>query len=146
MYSAGKQSTRRNVILPKIDNGRSSNHHSGSGHHRIKKRQIFGGGTTDHQIKSTYDPSCPLTLELKHGGQKHRVSLPTENLDKSKKYYVTFTINNRGRGNKISRDSSQFEEEEEAEEEQKDQIHQINPNDENHQQHRNVIPQEVESR
>ena len=26
----------------------------------------------------------------------HQVHLPTENLDKSKKYYVTFTINRRG--------------------------------------------------
>ena len=42
--------------------------------------------------KTTFDPSTPLTLELKHGSQLHKVRLPTENLDKSKKYYVTFTI------------------------------------------------------
>ena len=30
---------------------------------------------------------------MQHGNQKHAVCLPTENLDKSKKYYVTFTIN-----------------------------------------------------
>ena len=48
------------------------------------------------KTKSFYDPTTPLTLELKHGGQMHQVHLPTENLDKSKKYYVTFTINRRG--------------------------------------------------
>ena len=42
--------------------------------------------------KTSFDPSTPLTLELKHGSQLHKVRLPTENLDKSKKYYVTFTI------------------------------------------------------
>ena len=79
-------------MLPKIDNGR--NHEAilrpmpiHQHHHRTKKRPIA-------VTKSSFDPNSPLTLELKHGSQLHKVKLPTETLDKSKKYYVTFTINN----------------------------------------------------
>lgn len=38
------------------------------------------------------DPSRPVTLELSHGNEKQVISLPTEKLDKNKRYYVTFTI------------------------------------------------------
>ncbi|XP_014247327.1 ankycorbin [Cimex lectularius] len=38
------------------------------------------------------DPSRPLTLELSHGPDKQIITLPTEKLDKSKRYFVTFTI------------------------------------------------------
>ncbi|CAH1392905.1 unnamed protein product [Nezara viridula] len=38
------------------------------------------------------DPSRPLTLELSHGSEKQVITLPTEKLDKSKRYFVTFTI------------------------------------------------------
>ncbi|RZF43086.1 hypothetical protein LSTR_LSTR001264 [Laodelphax striatellus] len=38
------------------------------------------------------DPSRPVTLELSHGKDRQVISLPTENLDKNKRYYVTFTI------------------------------------------------------
>lgn len=38
------------------------------------------------------DPSKPVTLELIHGAEKQIISLPTEELDKNKRYYVTFTI------------------------------------------------------
>lgn len=38
------------------------------------------------------DPSKPVTLELIHGSEKQIISLPTEKLDKNKRYYVTFTI------------------------------------------------------
>nr|CAD7577597.1 unnamed protein product [Timema californicum] len=38
------------------------------------------------------DPSRPVTLELSHGADKQVISLPTEQLDKNKRYYVTFTI------------------------------------------------------
>ena len=77
-------------MLPKIDNGR--NHEAilrpmPIHQHRTKKRPIA-------VTKSSFDPNSPLTLELKHGSQLHKVKLPTETLDKSKKYYVTFTINN----------------------------------------------------
>jgi hypothetical protein len=44
----------------------------------------------------------PLTLELQHAGQRHTVSLPTDSLDKNKKYYVTFTINSSTAGKKLS--------------------------------------------
>lgn len=84
----------RNVILPKIDNGR--NHEARA----FKRGRSLGGVplTGGHhskqkiQTRSTFDPSLPLTLELKHGGQLHKVRLPTDTLDKSKKYFVTFTI------------------------------------------------------
>lgn len=38
------------------------------------------------------DPNRPVTLELSHGGEKQIISLPTQNLNKNKKYFVTFTI------------------------------------------------------
>ncbi|KAL1110463.1 hypothetical protein AAG570_007991 [Ranatra chinensis] len=38
------------------------------------------------------DPSRPLTLELNHGSDKQIISLPTEKLDKNKRYFVTFTV------------------------------------------------------
>ena len=75
---------RREVVLPKIDNGRS---HEPFLRPVRKKKPIA-------VTKSSFDPNGPLTLELKHGTQLHKVKLPTESLDKSKKYYVTFTINN----------------------------------------------------
>ena len=40
-----------------------------------------------------FNPEDPLTLELQHGSQRQAVQLPTDTLDKSKKYYVTFTLN-----------------------------------------------------
>lgn len=74
----------KNVILPKIDNGR--NHLVTSARRREQNSQ-------------PYDPSDPLTLELHHGMSRQSVHLPTDSLDKSKKYYVTFTINQSpGRG------------------------------------------------
>lgn len=36
--------------------------------------------------------TAPVTLELSHGPEKQIISLPTEHLDKNKRYYVTFTI------------------------------------------------------
>ena len=45
------------------------------------------------QNREAFDPANPLTLELQHGAHRQAVQLPTETLDKSKKYYVTFTIN-----------------------------------------------------
>ena len=56
--------------------------------------QDCGHQETIHVSEQDFRPGItPLTLELQHGNQKHAVSLPTNNLDKSKKYYVTFTIN-----------------------------------------------------
>lgn len=89
------------MILPKIDNGRN--------HEKLQKRQRRSHGKIS--TRSTYDPTQPLTLELKHGGQLHKVRLPTENLDKSKKYYVTFTID-KAANNGIIEESS-FDENEE---------------------------------
>ena len=39
-----------------------------------------------------YDPSKPLRLELNHGGQKQALELPTQLLDKNRKYHVSFSI------------------------------------------------------
>lgn len=68
----------KSLILPRIDNGRN---------HSLPKRR------TQSQTVQPYLPGDPLTLELQHGQHKQSVHLPTETLDKSKKYYVTFTIN-----------------------------------------------------
>ncbi|XP_043192897.1 uncharacterized protein LOC122365605 isoform X3 [Amphibalanus amphitrite] len=40
----------------------------------------------------SYDPSKPLRLELNHGGQKQALELPTQLLDKNRKYQVSFSI------------------------------------------------------
>ncbi|XP_065211635.1 ankycorbin-like isoform X2 [Planococcus citri] len=53
------------------------------------------------------DPSKPVTLELIHGAEKQIISLPTEKLDKNKRYYVTFTI--KGSNNTEERSSSDGE-------------------------------------
>lgn len=53
------------------------------------------------------DPSKPVTLELIHGSEKQIISLPTEKLDKNKRYYVTFTI----KGAKNNQDKSSSESE-----------------------------------
>ncbi|KAG0724444.1 hypothetical protein GWK47_040542 [Chionoecetes opilio] len=39
-----------------------------------------------------YDPKNPLTVELQHGQARQQIVLPTDLLDKSKKYHLTFTI------------------------------------------------------
>ena len=93
----------RNVVLPKIDNGRNhlsklKRQTSSTADRKPRKKGSRNKITNGVKTKAFYDPSTPLTLELKHGGQMHQVHLPTENLDKSKKYYVTFTINRRGNG------------------------------------------------
>ena len=105
----------RNVILPKIDNGR--NHERN--HHKLprgirKRHHHRGQYPAEHMApitsRSTFDPATPLTLELKHGQQMHKVNLPTQSLDKSKKYYVTFTID-RANGFKDVIEESSFEDE-----------------------------------
>ena len=89
--------------MPKIDNGRNHHHQTSnkvkrqlSTDRKSRKKLTNRSFSNGVKTKSFYDPTTPLTLELKHGGQMHQVHLPTENLDKSKKYYVTFTINRRG--------------------------------------------------
>jgi hypothetical protein len=88
-------------MLPKIDNGRHplpARTRSGPG--RLGRPPTNGYNPdirhqeTIHVSEQDFQPGItPLTLELQHGNQKHAVCLPTDNLDKSKKYYVTFTIN-----------------------------------------------------
>ena len=121
------RSKGRNVILPKIDNGRNHGKSHGKRSSLRKSRQISS--------RSSFDPSTPLTLELKHGSQMHKVRLPTENLDKSKKYYVTFTID-KANSSSFSDDVIEEKSFEESESGQENMINQVTTH---------VIPQ-VESR
>ena len=94
-----KNYKKKGSILPKIDNGRLPARTS-SGPGRLGRPPSNGyypnqgHEETIHVSEKDFRPGItPLTLELQHGNQKHAVCLPTDNLDKSKKYYVTFTIN-----------------------------------------------------
>lgn len=44
------------------------------------------------------DPSRPITLQLAHGPCTQAIDLPTDKLDKNKRYLVTFTIKGAGDG------------------------------------------------
>ena len=102
LFFSGK--TRgRNVILPKIDNGRA--HGKKFKGNKGKRRPATSEAAVSASSQAPYDPNTALTLELKHGEQKHKVDLPTEKLDKSKKYYVTFTIN-RGKNGEVIENGS----------------------------------------
>jgi hypothetical protein len=56
------------------------------------------------------DPSRPVTLELSHGSDKQVISLPTERLDRNKRYYVTFTIKGGSNGSKEGKQAETSEE------------------------------------
>ena len=53
--------------------------------------------------RQRFNPEDPLTLELQHGSRRQAVRLPTDTLDGSKKYYVTFTINDHHNANSTSK-------------------------------------------
>ena len=53
--------------------------------------------------RQRFNPEDPLTLELQHGSQRQAVQLPTDTLDRSKKYYVTFTINDHANSTSTSK-------------------------------------------
>ena len=74
----------RSVILPKIDSG------LGDKRRRHKSLSVHG---------KAIQGSDPLTLELKTGKSPQSVQLPTDTLDKEKKYMVTFTINQADKSN-----------------------------------------------
>ena len=59
---------------------------------------------------SYVDPSRPVTLELSHGSEKQVISLPTERLDRNKRYYVTFTIKGGPNGSKEDKQAQPSEE------------------------------------
>ncbi|CAH0384964.1 unnamed protein product [Bemisia tabaci] len=69
---------RRNGFLPQIEGG--------------KKQRSQEAGTDIAKYLRNVDPTRPVTLELSHGPERQVISLPTEKLDKNKRYYVTFTI------------------------------------------------------
>lgn len=82
----------RGLILPKIDNGR--NHHLVATSSSYRRSHSSGALSRSAAGGANFDPrSGPLTLELHHGASRQSVQLPTETLDRNKKYYVTFTIN-----------------------------------------------------
>ncbi len=96
--SSGKRN--RGLILPRIDTGRND-------HVSLRRSRssgpvavpAHGRGASAAPVSTTsgFDPkSGPLTLELQHGSSRQTVQLPTETLDRNKKYYVTFTINQVG--------------------------------------------------
>lgn len=63
-------------------------------HHEMPKTRTSGFLP---QIDQTYSDRSsaqykPVTLEVSHGKEKQVISLPTDRLDKNKRYYVTFTI------------------------------------------------------
>ncbi|KAE8736851.1 hypothetical protein FOCC_FOCC017692 [Frankliniella occidentalis] len=65
-------------------------------HHYMPKDGLYSG-FLPHIEGASARPSlssrtAPVTLELSHGPDKQVISLPTEHLDKNKRYYVTFTI------------------------------------------------------
>ncbi|KAJ9574723.1 hypothetical protein L9F63_008093, partial [Diploptera punctata] len=64
-------------FLPRIDSSSSTRAQSSS--------------KVPHPLRYV-DPARPVTLELSHGSDKQVISLPTERLDRNKRYYVTFTI------------------------------------------------------
>jgi len=90
-FNVSEKPKSKSVMLPKIENGRSQPQQLVT---TIAQRAQPGGLSEPlHSSQAPLDPKMPLTLELQHAGQRHTVSLPTESLDKNKKYYVTFTIN-----------------------------------------------------
>jgi hypothetical protein len=90
-YDVSGKPKSKSVMLPKIENARSQPQQLVT---TIGPRTNSGGLSEPlHSSQAPLDPKLPLTLELQHAGQRHTVSLPTETLDKNKKYYVTFTIN-----------------------------------------------------
>ena len=80
----------KSIMLPKIEHSRGQQLVT-----TIAPRGTQPSSLSEplHSSQSPLDPKLPLTLELQHAGQRHTVSLPTESLDKTKKYFVTFTIN-----------------------------------------------------
>ncbi|XP_050061622.1 uncharacterized protein LOC114130078 [Aphis gossypii] len=53
--------------------------------------QDTSGGTTTRCLRNV-DPSRPITLQLGNGPCAQAIDLPTDKLDKNRRYYVTFTI------------------------------------------------------
>ena len=76
--------SRHNVVLPKIDNGRnhlaplskmSKRQSSITDNRKSSSRKAkTGHRKSNNQVKTKafYDPTTPLTLQLKHGGQMHQ--------------------------------------------------------------------------
>jgi len=91
----GHASSSRSGFLPRID-------HSSRG--------IGRNSTAIPRSLSYVDPSRPVTLELSHGSEKQVISLPTERLDRNKRYYVTFTIKGGPSGSKEDKQAQSAEE------------------------------------
>lgn len=82
---SGHAGSSRSGFLPRID---------------PSSRGTGRNSTAIPRSLSYVDPSRPVTLELSHGSEKQVISLPTERLDRNKRYYVTFTIKGGPSGSK----------------------------------------------
>ncbi|XP_026818588.1 uncharacterized protein LOC113557326 [Rhopalosiphum maidis] len=57
----------------------------------IRAGQDTSGGATTRCLRNV-DPSRPITLQLGNGPCAQAIDLPTDKLDKNRRYFVTFTI------------------------------------------------------
>ncbi|XP_060857415.1 LOW QUALITY PROTEIN: uncharacterized protein LOC132934999 [Metopolophium dirhodum] len=65
----------------------------------IRTGQDISGGTTTRCLRNV-DPSRPITLQLGNGPCAQAIDLPTDKLDKNRRYFVTFTIKGAGDGSR----------------------------------------------
>ena len=92
IYFPGR--SRHNVVLPKIDNGRNHlapmKRQSSIKDRKSTSRKAKTGHRKSNQVKTKafYDPTTPLTLQLKHGGQMHQGGSQVKY--RSSKYLIFF--------------------------------------------------------
>ncbi|XP_020291077.1 inversin-A [Pseudomyrmex gracilis] len=70
-------------------------HHATSAYTSIPVYTYLGGGgpdRTDHLPKIESRGKGQMTVEVTHGEEKQVIALPTEKLDRTKRYFVTFTV------------------------------------------------------
>ena len=132
LFSGGKNSLAKQLFLYMIDSSakhlnrcvsvmKTHHHHAPKSGHAGSSRSGFlpridpnsrGAGRNSSAIPrslSYVDPSRPVTLELSHGSDKQVISLPTERLDRNKRYYVTFTIKGGPNGSKEDKEAESSE-------------------------------------
>ncbi|XP_068232631.1 uncharacterized protein [Palaemon carinicauda] len=93
-YLGHRNQRKKNFSLPRIAGTSNTN---GGGTSLGGSPGPPGGSNNPSRLSEpiglrNYDPKKPLTVELQHGQARQQITLPTEILDKSKKYHLTFTI------------------------------------------------------
>ncbi|XP_064106074.1 protein phosphatase 1 regulatory subunit 12A-like [Macrobrachium nipponense] len=93
-YLGHRNARKKNFSLPRIAGTTNTN---GGGTSLGGSPGPPGGSSAPSRLSEpiglrNYDPKKPLTVELQHGQARQQITLPTEILDKSKKYHLTFTI------------------------------------------------------